>query len=113
MKFLFVGEEPSQRAIDLDKGWYDGALAGKQLFDALIANNIDPLEQRFCNLFSDGLDVVMTLKGRRPIVAMGKKVQAEFDRLEIPHIKLTHPAARGKIRKKERYIEHVKEQLCT
>lgn len=42
------------------------------------------------------------------IVAMGRKVQAGLARLGIPYIALTHPAARGAVRRKDRYAAEVR-----
>lgn len=115
-RFIFVGEKRSQKAIDMEVTWRDGHLAAKQLFDALLLISIDPASQEFCNIFTDdgelNEETVRTLR-ETPyvIVGMGKIVQDQLDALSIPHKKLVHPAARGKIRKKERYAEHVKTVL--
>jgi hypothetical protein len=45
------------------------------------------------------------------VLAMGRLVQAELARRHIPHRPMVHPAARGRIRKRERYVEHVREVL--
>ena len=45
------------------------------------------------------------------IVAMGAKVQKALRAEGINFIPIVHPAARGAIRKKERYIEHIREAL--
>jgi hypothetical protein len=110
MTLLFVGEKRSNRAIELKVTWKDGALAGKQLFDALHSIGIDPHQCNFCNIFERGGK--STIKQHNgTIIGMGKKVQIELDRLDIPHVKIIHPAARGKIRKKELYIAHVRDAL--
>jgi hypothetical protein len=45
------------------------------------------------------------------VVALGRLVERELSRRRIPHRTMVHPAARGKIRKRERYVEHVREVL--
>lgn len=112
-KVIFVGEEPSKTALRMGVTWKDGRLAGKQLFDAFEANGFDPGKAFFINLFKDGtVDpgvlclLIMNAGEGIPIVAMGKKVQKELDGLNC--IPMVHPAARGTIRKKENYINHVK-----
>lgn len=45
------------------------------------------------------------------IVALGKRVSVALARLGIDHVALVHPAARGRIRKRERYIKHVADTL--
>ena len=109
MSYLFVGEDRSQRAKDLKVRWKDGGFAAKPLFEALRACSIDPNTVEFINWFEDGKTVVRETKLK--VVAMGKKVQAALTEEGISHIALIHPTARGKIRKRERYIAHVKEML--
>jgi len=45
-------------------------------------------------------------------VAMGRKVQKALDAVRIPYIAIVHPAARGCIRSKIAYAEHVGHALC-
>src|SRR5581483_4820164 len=52
-KFVFIGEKPSPRAIKIGANWLNGKLAAKTLHDALYACGIDPLQQRYINLFGD------------------------------------------------------------
>jgi len=114
VQFLFVGEKRSTKAIQMGATWIDGRLAAKQLFDALRECGIEPSEQQFCNWFEHGgRDIVLSCRGgkRVLIVAMGRTVQAALKRHHIDHIAIVHPAARGAIRKKERYAQHVKEAL--
>lgn len=113
-RFLFVGERRSDLAVKLGVTWEDGRLAAKQLFDALVANGLDPVKHRYANLFeSQGRLRVAIYAGKRSwtLVGMGRKVQAELRRLALPHIELVHPASRGTIRKKANYAAHVKQQL--
>lgn len=108
--FLFVGEQRSPRAIALGVKWQDGALAAKQLFDALRACGLDPHQQCFVNLFERG--GLSTIKRAQiPIIAMGRKVQAELKSRRVSFSSMVHPAARGSIRKKELYSNHVREVL--
>jgi hypothetical protein len=121
---LFVGEKPSKRAEAGGLTWTDGKLAAKTLFDALDAVGICRSRVSFYNLFGMTADApetgpivdanIATLReiaGNRTIVAMGSKVARHLDRHGVEHLKLVHPAARGKIRAKERYIAHVAEVL--
>lgn len=108
---LFVGEERSERAKQLNVRWEDGALAAKQLFDALRGCDIDPAQVTFTNLFEYGGRVAVRRWGGT-VIGMGQKVCKELNKMGVSHRAMVHPAARGKIRKKERYTEHVRETLC-
>jgi len=122
-QFLFVGERPSPKAARMGVTWEHGRLAAKQLFDALFAVGLDPKSHRFDNVFvptPEGPEVVCRNAVRRikraaisglRVVAMGKKVEAVMAAKCIPCLSIVHPAARGRIRKKERYAEHVREVL--
>lgn len=112
MTYLFIGERRSGLAIKRKLTWESGGLAAKQLFDALNACGIDPRKCLFANLFDMGQPKPDLTRTDVRFVGMGLKVQRELDRLRVPHLKLVHPAARGKIRKKEVYIEHVRDVLC-
>ncbi len=113
MVFLFVGEERSQKAIDMGVRWKDGRLAAAQLFDALEACGIDPAAQRFLNLFEGELDENLRRirRAKKRVVAMGRRVQEVLDFHGIKHLEIVHPAARGKIRRKDRYAAHLRETL--
>lgn len=111
MKFLFVGERRSDKAKKMGVTWRDGNLAAKQLFDALSANGIDPLAHEYCNLFERRKLFVRKYSTTHTIVAMGHKVQSVLSQMGIEFISIVHPAARGTIRKKENYINHIKETL--
>ncbi len=119
MKFLFVGEKPSRKAVSMGVTWRDGRLAAKQLFDALRACGIDPDLQSFDNVFhSDhGADRISSAAIRRirasklRVVAMGRKAYNALQSLRIDCVLITHPAARGKIRAKAAYAAHVKSVL--
>lgn len=113
-KYLFVGEKPSPTALRKGLKWEDGQLAAKQLFDALRSCGIDPQEHTFINLWPDFLNAYAffnVMSKTHTIVAMGRKVEKELARMCVHYIGIFHPAARGAIRKKERYCNHVKEAL--
>ena len=134
-RLIFIGECRSLTAIRRGWSWEDGRLAAKPLFEALIAMGLDPAAQEYANLFEDpplvrrhkrkwttrvnegivsGLLVLETAKPEeRPvIVALGQRVSRELAERGIEHIALVHPAARGRIRKRERYAKHVAERLA-
>ena len=115
MKILFVGENRSPRAIQMGVTWKDRRLAAKQLFDAFDTLEIDHSEFEFTNIkeTEDFLDhLVIATKEKTPIIGMGRVVQKLLNDLAVEHIPMIHPAARGSIRKKERYAEHVNETLA-
>lgn len=125
--YIFVGERPSHTAFVNGWTWKDGRLAGRTLFAALAAADIAPDEQDFRNLFGDTPSdpPFVTDEARRraarlredaylsqaTVVALGDKVARALTALGVPHKKLVHPAARGKIRARDRYIAHVRETL--
>jgi hypothetical protein len=106
MKLLFVGESRSPTAKRMGVTWKDGRLAAKPLFEALEFIGIDPAQHKFVNWFEGGKQAVRSFRDGS-IVAMGKKVQRALDAEGIQYIGIVHPAARGKIRKRETYISHV------
>jgi len=107
---LFVGEKRSELAKKMGVRWEDGRLAAKQLFDALEACGVDPKDCLFANWFqSNKRAFIRSYDG--PVFAMGKIVQAALEREGIDHIPIVHPAARGEIRKKERYRNHIRKAL--
>lgn len=127
---LFVGECRSITAQSKGWTWADGRLAAKPLFEALEAMGVDPKAHQYVNLWTDNASgttygnmkpgilgrTVKLIAARRGqgfvIVALGKRVSAELARRGIVHVALVHPAARGTIRKRERYHAHVAEQLA-
>jgi len=114
INFLFVGEDRSQRAIKMNVTWKDGKLAAKTLFDALEYSKINLKNCTFCNLFEKGGEQIVARYKYTctvTVVGMGKKVQKRLAELGVTHTPLIHPAARGKIRKKELYRQHVKDTL--
>jgi hypothetical protein len=117
---IFVGERPSNTAIAKGWTWEDGRLAAAQLFDALIACGFEPAQQIFLNIFYSDRDEVnpdsvelldAAILSGIEIVAMGNKVSKSLNTLGIQHITIVHPAARGKIRKKELYKQMIEKRL--
>jgi hypothetical protein len=123
MSYIFVGEKPSNRAHKTGVTWETGGLAAKTLHNALEYNRIDPKQCGFVNLFGDHPDdketpilgICKTLAAAHragvKIVGMGRKVQRHLTKRNVPHIPLVHPAARGSIRGRNEYLNHVKEML--
>jgi len=124
-RLVFVGENRSQTAQEKGYSWEEcqrtghPVLSAIRLFDALSSIGLDPNVQIFINLWEDNANPnqmsplilkEMSEEGEI-IVAMGRKVSAELKRLGIPHKKIIHPAARGKIANKIRYRFHIKEAL--
>ena len=115
-KFLFIGEERSKTAIERGWTWEDGRLAAKQLFDCLLAIDIEvePETCKFMNWFEEDYPrrkvIGIARQGYVP-VAMGAKVHKAMTEAELFHLHIVHPAARGTIRKKENYTKHLKEKL--
>lgn len=113
--FVFVGEQRSPTAIRRGWTWKDGRLAAKTLHEALRAAGIEPARQVYVNLWSDGgelnLDVVAELlvldRARLTLVALGRRVADNLARFGVSHVEMVHPAARGSIRRSERYQAHV------
>lgn len=120
-QLVFVGEKRSGRAIAMGVRWTDRRLASRTLHEALEAAGVGTASLLFANLFCDGegwninQSAVRRLRqlaaeGTR-IVGLGKRVQRQLGALGVEHLKLTHPAARGAIRRRDRYHAHVAEVL--
>lgn len=123
--FVFVGESRSATAIRAGWTWKDGRLAAKPLFEALLAMGIDPQLQEFVNLWYDkprrpgstwkpqlNAGIICGLRATPWIkIALGKRVSEQLTKLGIDHVAIVHPAARGRIRKRHRYIKHVADKL--
>jgi hypothetical protein len=107
---LFVGEKKSPLAIKRGWSWKDGHLAAKQLFDALEACGINPHDCQFANWF-DMRNRALIRNHKGPRFAMGRVVQNAMKKAGVPFIPIVHPAARGRIRKKELYNKHIKEAV--
>lgn len=129
-KILFVGECRSITAQRKGWTWFDGRLAAKPLFEALQAMGVDPKAHDYVNLWDDNIEgatyrpghpvailgeTIKLIMARKVqghiIVALGKRVSGELAKRGIVHVALVHPAARGAIRKRERYHAHVAETL--
>jgi hypothetical protein len=129
-KLLFVGECRSITAQRQGWTWWDGRLAAKPLFEALAAMGVNPKAHMYINLWPDNVEgathrpghpvkilgstIRIILSHRRMdavVVALGKRVSAELAKRGIVHVALIHPAARGAIRKRERYHAHVADKL--
>ncbi|HIJ11754.1 TPA: hypothetical protein HA278_06865 [Candidatus Woesearchaeota archaeon] len=112
MKILFVGEKRSKTAIRMNVTWEDKRLASKQLFDAFESIGIDTDEFQFCNVFEPSIIMIdEAVEENIPIVGMGNIAQVVLNKMGVPHTPMIHPAARGNIRKKQNYTEHVKNVL--
>jgi len=107
--FLFVGEERSNRAIEMGVTWKDRRLAAAHLSKATDALGLDWNSLYFRNVYEDDIEDIRSFDGI--VVAMGRKVEKELKKHQIPHEYIHHPAARGKIRIIENYVAHVHEQL--
>lgn len=119
--YLFVGERPSRRAVQIGASWHNGKLAACTLWRALEAIGLDPQDQGFCNIWMDAepgehdaaheesalVLARVYLEYGGTIVGMGQTVCAWLDRHAIPHRTMIHPAARGAIRRRETYQAHV------
>lgn len=119
-RLLFVGENRSLTAQRQGWTWEDGRLAAKPLFEALRAMGVEPTDHMFMNLWLDSGAADDTAPGRIRtmkrtakllVVALGAKVSKALTAFDIDHVAIVHPAARGKIRKRERYVAHVAERL--
>ena len=116
-QILFIGEEKSPTAVRKGWSWEDGRLAAKQLFDGLKGAEdiveVNPKECKFVNLFENEGKRLVKSKSlyKYVVIALGDKVSKGLDNLAIKHYRMVHPAARGKIRKKENYINHTREVL--
>jgi uracil-DNA glycosylase len=127
-RFVFVGERPSKRALQIGATWENAKLAGNTLRKALCAAGIEPEHQLYLNLFGDTAEAEISLtntvilrikkikrlhKDGHVIVAMGRRVAEMLTHFNLPHRRIFHPAARGKIRKRELYHQHIRQVLLT
>jgi hypothetical protein len=109
MKVLFIGEARSERAKQMDVRWEDKALASRTLHDALTTFAV-PIKPTFINIATPGaFKVISEWKG--PRVGMGKIVQSWLAKRGLTHLRLIHPAARGAIRAKAVYAQHLRTVL--
>jgi hypothetical protein len=116
---LFVGDRRSRAAIRMGVTWYDGRLAAKTLFAVLEALGLSYEDYEVMNAYDDrgSLDVT-TLQAVKEahtrgwlIIGMGKNAQKALRELAIPHRAMRHPAARGRMRRRELYQAHVADVL--
>lgn len=122
---IFVGERQSPKAAKYGHTWQSGQASAATLHRALLAAGLEPSACEFLNLWgTPGLrdpkrpprrDVLRRLRravrtGER-VVALGSLVARELERSQVPFTPLRHPAARGKMRKRELYEAHVREVL--
>jgi hypothetical protein len=121
-RLLFIGECRSLTAKSKGWTWEDGRLAAKPLFEALEAMGVNPKDHEYTNLWMDTSPPViaankfewlrMKQTSGSVLVALGKRVSGQLEFFGVDHVALVHPAARGKIRKRERYHAHVKKTLA-
>jgi hypothetical protein len=123
--FVFVDERPSPTASNRGWTWKHGRLAAKTLHNALTHIGIDPAKQKYINLFGDRcerdaegdeinhrLSRIRRMKGRGyTVVGMGRRVSGKLREAGVAHISIRHPAARGRLRRRELYTAHVREML--
>lgn len=118
-KILFVGDKRSKTAIRMNVTWQDGRLATKVLFEALAALGLSNDDYEVIKAYYDNghMDRDLLQKLLRfgmqgyVIVGMGRRAQQALERLNVKHLKMIHPAARGRIRRRELYRAHVAEVL--
>jgi hypothetical protein len=125
-RFLFVGEKRSKTAIKRGWTWDHARLAGRTLTEVLEACGLSRLGPPYGHyyevvnaFFDDGEKDIRMLTRIEDyarnhgwiVIALGKKVSALLTHYAIPHRRITHPAARGAIRKRERYLVHVQQVL--
>jgi hypothetical protein len=121
-----VGENQSNKAYQNNWSWQRcqeerrPRLCAIQLFEALQECSIDPYDMervKFRNLWNfdgdidyDTVEILYELQNQGySIIGMGNKVQKALNDLEIEHIGIIHPAARGIMRRRGMYIQHIKE----
>src|SRR5579871_4896039 len=125
VRFLFVGERPSPRAQQIGATLQNGKLSGKTLHDALRALKLSPEAHHFLNLYQEAQsredaaseeaacsEINRFARRGYIVVGLGRLVSHRLQIHRIPHLQMIHPAARGAIRKSERYQEHVATTLA-
>ena len=108
-KYLFVGEERSESAKQMNVTWVDKRLCAGHLSKAVEAIGIDWSECAFKNVFEDDIQDIKSFEG--VVIAMGRKVEKQLKKAEIEHEFIYHPATRGTVRIIENYKQHVKERI--
>lgn len=113
---IFISETLSPRTGHSDVTWDDNRFCAKTLRNALRTAWVNPNDQLFVGLFhGDTLRLdhntvriaQRALHTGMEVVALGKFVSDELTALGIDHVYMVHPAAGGKIRKRENYQAHV------
>lgn len=112
----FIGEKRSEQATRNNWHWEDNVSTAKFLLDCLKDIGLTQDKIIFYNLWSDdGIlqeGIINELQYTSLIVVgMGAVVCRELDRLNIKHICIVHPAARGKIRNKKLYTQHLQNKI--
>ncbi len=126
-RYFFVGQRPSHRAEQIGATWANGKLAACTLWRALEALGIDPRQQVFINIWETAEPVSpereaeaeerafaairTALADGLPIIGMGAVVHRWLLQRGVAFTKMVHPAARGALRRRERYQRHVAEVL--
>jgi hypothetical protein len=125
VRLVFVGERPSPLAHERGATWQNGRHAGRTLREALLAAGHDPEAQLYFNLW-DGPEKTATdqlheeailkclwelARVGYTVVGMGDLVCRVLRKRELPHVQMIHPAARGRIRRRDVYQAHVRETL--
>ena len=120
---LIVGERRSRLAIARGASWERGGQCATTLRAALAACGIDPARVAFRNIFEElgqeartdspepplvvdraALAVVRASQAQGlAIVALGRRVEATLLGADVPCRYLPHPAARGRVRRREAY----------
>ncbi len=115
-RFVFVGERRSPPAIRKGVTWAGRRLCAKTLCHVLDALGLPPENTLFINVYRDdgccdthALRRVEALQAEGwIIVGLRRTVQQALARSpRIPHRAMIHPAARGRIRRRELYRAHV------
>ena len=120
-----MSERPSRTAVRRGWTWEHGRLAAKTLHDALALIGIDPARQKYINLFGDGCERdaegdeinhrLFRIRSMRErgytVVGMGNRVCRHLHKAGVKHLALRHPAARGRLRRRDLYVAHAREIL--
>ena len=108
-KYLFVGEERSETAKRMNVTWVSKRLCAGHLSKAVESLGIEWDECDFKNVFEDDIRDIKSFKGI--VIAMGRKVEKQLKKEQIPHEFIYHPATRGTVRIIENYKQHVRERI--
>lgn len=120
MNYVFVGERRSATAIKRSWHWTDRRLCASTLLRILEELGVDHKNDcLFLNAYDDKgrpqYDNLREIHNRGVegwvVIGMGRTVQKILTNEGITHRQMTHPAARGTIRKHENYKLHVKDVL--